>query len=149
MGGRMASGLSKSTGTLGKPYKIGSTSIQGCSSALKIESNGAGTPSQIVVGRDGARTFDPYPWKARRNWRHVDLKNAISLSSSIFGETWSSNFLKVVDDFKFLNTALSQASITEDFDSESKMSKELLQVSKLIQTHSIRRVDRDLFFVEF
>jgi len=154
--GRMATGLSKSTGTLGKPYKIGSTSIHGFSSALKIESKGAGTPSQIVVGRDGARTFDPYPWKARKNWRHIDLKkaiddlnNATSLSSSIFGETWSSNFLKVVEDFKFLNAALSQASITEDFDSESKMSKELLQVAKLIQTHGIRGVDRDLFFVEF
>merc|ERR1719356_1187208 len=154
--GRMATGLSKSTGTLGKPYKIGSTSIQGFSSALKIESKGAGTPSQIVVGRDGARTFDPYPWKERKNWRNIDLKkaiddlnNATSLSSSIFGETWSSNFLKVVEDFKFLNAALSQASITEDFDSESKMSKELLQVAKLIQTHGIRGVDRDLFFVEF
>merc|ERR1712176_281711 len=108
------------------------------------------------VGRYGARTFDQYPWKARKNWRHIDLKkaiddlnNATSLSSSIFGETWSSNFLKVVEDFKFLNAALSQASITEDFNSESKMSKELLQVAKLIQTHGIRGVDRDLFFVEF
>jgi uncharacterized protein (DUF1501 family)/uncharacterized protein (DUF1800 family) len=151
--GRIADALGTSTGTLGNLFKVGTTSVQDFSTALI--SDNPKTPFQVIVGKDGAKEFDPYPWRERNQWKNVnlqpaidDLNSATTSHSSLFGEHWSSNFQKVLSDNKLLDTALSQSQITETFD-EDEMSKELLQVAKLIQRSNIRGVDRDLFFLQF
>merc|ERR1712223_395596 len=72
----------------------------------------------------------------------------IASESSLYGEAWSSSLLKVIDDNKFLEYAMSQAKISKTF-AEDDMSQKLLQVSKLIDTAGIRGVGRDFFFVQF
>jgi len=152
--GRMADGLISTVGTLGAPFKVGSTSVQDFSTALISKNSSA--PFQMIVGKNGVKKFDPYPWNERSPWENVDLQpaiddlnNATNADSSIFGETWSSNLFKILSDNEFLDSALSQAQITENFE-DDKESQELLQIAKLIQTATnIRGVDRDLFFAQF
>merc|ERR1712183_581866 len=152
--GRMAAMLSESTGSFGNNYQVGSISIETSSTALRVESSNV--PSATIVGKSGVKKFDPYPWNARSLWGDVDLmpsieeiNNATSAGSSFYAETWSSNFLKVIEENEFLDSAISKASITESFNDESSMSEKLLQICKLIQVANIRGVDRDFFFVEF
>jgi len=148
--GRITAALSETKGSLGNNFQIGSTSIQESSTALQ----GGKPPS--TIGKKGIQTFDPYPWNKRKSWKAVDLmpaieeiSNATSASeSSLYGEAWSSSLLKVIDDNKFLEYAMSQAKISKTF-AEDDMSQKLLQVSKLIDTAGIRGVDRDFFFVQF
>jgi len=148
--GRITAALSETKGTLGNNFQIGSTSIQESSTALQ----GGKPPS--TIGKKGIQSFDPYPWNKRKSWKNFDLMPAIeeinnatsSSESSLYGEAWSSNLLKVIEDNKFLEYAMSQAKITKTF-AEDDMSQKLLQVSKLIDTAGIRGVDRDFFFVQF
>jgi len=148
--GRITAALSETKGTLGNNFQIGSISIQESSTALQ----GGKPPS--TIGKKGIQSFDPYPWNKRKSWKNFDLMPAIeeinnatsSSESSLYGEAWSSNLLKVIEDNKFLEYAMSQAKITKTF-AEDDMSQKLLQVSKLIDTAGIRGVDRDFFFVQF
>ena len=151
--GRMAAGLSKSTGASGNHYKIGSISVGTSSTALLVESSNV--PSATIVGKDGIKKFDPYPWNARSLWGDVDLlptikeiNNSTTAGSSLYAETWSSTFSKMLNENEFLESVMSQADITQPF-GDHDMSKKLLQVAKLIQVAGARGADRDLFFVEF
>jgi len=148
--GRITAALSETKGTLGNNFQIGSTSMQESSTALQ----GGKPPS--TIGKKGIQSFDPCPWNKRKSWKNFylmpaieEINNATSSSeSSLYGEAWSSNLLKVIEDNKFLEYAMSQAKITKTF-AEDDMSQKLLQVSKLIDTAGIRGVDRDFFFVQF
>jgi len=109
---------------------------------------------QSIVGSKGVETFDPYPWSERRNFRHVDLdptiyelNSAASLESSLYGDSWSSNMIRAIDETKYLEEALSQAS-SKSFP-ETSLGDKLKQVSRLIETSNVRGADRDLLYVEF
>ena len=132
---------------------MASISVSTSSCALRVDSSNA--PSTTIVGKDGVKKFDPYPWNTRSLWGDVDLmpsirdlNNSTTAGSSLYGETWSSNLLKVIDESEFLEEAMSQADITATF-GDDDISEKLLQVAKLIQVSSSRGVDRDFFFVEY
>lgn len=149
--GRMNDVLSGLTGKLNNLYQVGSISIDTQSIALVGKPKKSVDP--VIVSSSGAKKFDPYPWSNRSKWSTTNLQpainklnNATSIQSSLFGETWSSLFLRSIDESDLLVQALSSAVITKTFSSH-EYSQKLLQVAKLINSTLIRRVDRDVFNV--
>ena len=69
--------------------------------------------------------------------------------TSLFGETWSSEFLSSVTAANFLNDVLRQTSLNTDLErSTNKLGRRLRMVARLMQAHKERGVDRDMFFVD-
>jgi len=151
--GRMMDALHGMTDNDGNPYKVGSIFVLDRSTALVGEVGKSPVP--ITVKKKGSTVFDPYPWSDRDKWKNVDLmssirslNNATAFGSSLFSEAWSSDLLRSIEESKIIETALSNAKITEKF-SVYDYSEKLKQVASLIQTADIRGVDRDAFYVEF
>lgn len=148
--GRMMDAMDGLTDKHGNPHKVGSISILDKSTAL----TGNMSPTPIIVKKKGSTVFDPYPWSEREKWENIDLLTSIenlnnaTTSESLFGEAWSSDLLRSIEESKIIEIALSNAKITEKF-SNFDYSEKLKQVASLIQTADIRGVDRDAFYVEF
>ena len=150
--GRLTDALSQLTGaTSGKPYQIGSFSINGITTAL-AGSKGK-SPNQMIIGKYGPTKFDPYPWSERSKWSNFDLRTPIYnvnklpvVESNVFGSTWSSTFLDIVEENDLLDDLFSSARVINDFE-ETDLSLQLMQVAKLIDIKDQRGVDRDFFYV--
>lgn len=151
--GRMMDALHGLADEDGNHYKVGSIFVLDRSTALIGEVGKSPVP--ITVKKKGSTVFDPYPWSDRKKWKDVDLmssvrslNNATTFDSSLFGESWSSDLLRAIEESKIIETALSNSKITERF-SNYDYSEKLKQVASLIQTADIRGVNRDAFYVEF
>ena len=79
------------------------------------------------------------------------LNSETDPQSSIFGETWSSEFLTGIKDAENLEQYLKSASLSSVWDGQTEdyLWNTFNTISKLIQTHDLRGTDRDFFHVEF
>jgi len=152
-----------STGVLGRmmdelqnlDYKVNAIAID--DSPVVLKGRVGESPPLITAKQEGSLTFDPYPWSMRRTWSKVDLfphiqelNNVTTIDSSVYGETWASDFLRVIDENALLDKAIKTATLSTHFPNDLLgYAKKLAQVARLIKTKDIRGVDRDAFFVEF
>jgi len=150
--GRITDALSQLTGaTSGSKYQIGSYSINGIKTALS--GTKGKSPNQIIIGKNGPTKFDPSPWSSRSRYRSFDLIPHIyavnkipAVESNVFGSTWSSDFLDIIEENDILDNLFSSARVVKRF-AETKISMQLMQVAKLINIRDARGVDRDFFYV--
>ncbi|CAB9496881.1 Protein of unknown function (DUF1800) [Seminavis robusta] len=112
---------------------------------------GASEPP-LVVGLNGVDSFA----RARGtdgidlNDHWSDMNNATEAHSSAFGETWSINFKRAVEDSGQLKTALDNVALTQNYpDAEGaarNMIRNVKTMASMILTHEERGVDRDVMF---
>lgn len=109
-------------------------------------------PDPITVDRFGANEFYVQP-QSEESFNLLNYSSTMNartdLYSSMFGNTWSDEFLKGVDIAQTLNELLETTSVGPQWNGDSKLVQQLSAVSRLMQTRTQRGVDRDMFFFEW
>jgi uncharacterized protein (DUF1501 family) len=113
----------------------------------------AGVPGNAVtplsVSSTGTRNFNPKP--SSENFDHqvimTELNGATQLQSSIFGETWSSEFIQALYDSDKVREELAKVELTQAWEGEG-YTRRLKTAASLISSHMYRGTDREVIFVE-
>lgn len=113
----------------------------------------AGVPGNAVtplsVSSTGTRNFNPKP--SSENFDHqvimTELNGATQLQSSIFGETWSSEFIQALYDSDKVREELAKVELTQAWEGEG-YTQRLKTAASLISSHMYRGTDREVIFVE-
>lgn len=108
--------------------------------------------SPMIVSRNGAKRFNRKP--GREDYFNLtdytsELNAETDPQSSIFGETWSDEFLRGIEDANKLHGYFSSATLSNVWDGQTldEFAQQFNTISKLIQTHDLRGTDRDIFYV--
>ena len=110
-----------------------------------------GLAKTLVVSSNGVTKFNNRP--SRESFPLMDLAAQLNGKSeqfsSLFGKTWSSEFVSGVNDASSLSEQLGKTTIhTSTLTASSGVGKNLEMVARLMQTKDDRGIDRDLFFLE-
>ena len=114
-----------------------------------VGSPGSGTVDPLIVSPYGTISFNPKPSGETfdiKPYLHA-LNNATALQSSVFGETWSNRLHSALFDNAVMVQALSTTRVNTTFP-DTDYGKKLKIVSTLVDSHSQRGTDREVFFVE-
>lgn len=124
----------------GKGYSTAGLAIDG-----PTESLGGTVSPQLVVGSRGATEFNVRP--SGENFPLEELAaevNGMSEEySSLFGETWSADYISGVADAKFLSANLGKATVGGKLEQTNEA---LAMIVRLLQTKDARGVDRDMLY---
>ena len=108
---------------------------------------GPGSASPFIISSKGISAFNENP--AVSNMRDLieDLNNATIPESGLFAETWSAKLVDSLKSNEDLKTAYDSATLSVSFPDTSP-GKQLGTVAKMIDTHTLRGVNRDTFYVQ-
>lgn len=136
-------------------------------SAIVLDGLPGGRSPPMVVPSGGIDTFADRPdgtewWRAPNDEQYFDIEtyskninSEASVFSGMFGDIWSEQFLKGIEDAKTLKVTLEDVADTsttfglnepDGWDGKS-LWRELDTVARLVQTHQSRNSDRDVFYV--
>lgn len=134
-----------------KGYKASGVAIDKPSFATNIDTNG-NAPDPLVMSHTGPVEFYPgIPNIQDFNLlEHASSLNAqTDLYSSLFGESFSEEFLTGVDVGEQLVKLWEETSIGSQWGGRSKLKGPLEAVARLVQTHDKRGVNRDMFYIDY
>jgi uncharacterized protein (DUF1501 family) len=144
------------TGLLGRLAAIlersglSSSSISIDESVVAVEPNIGEKPAPMIVSRNGVTTFGRKPASEPFDVRPYAAEfNAISDSYeiSLFGQTWSQQFLKSIEEAEDLKSHLDQAKLGKHWPSFlPDYGQKFSMIAKLLSTHA-QRLKRREFFV--
>jgi uncharacterized protein (DUF1501 family) len=152
--------FSEGTGVLGrlssvlqtKGYKTGSVAIDRASIAVDPAKDK--NPKPKIVSRLGVNTFDVKPESETLDLlSYAEELNALpSPHDSLFGQTWSKEFISGVRAAELLQSQIENVSLgahwpKNEWELETH-GYQLSMISKLIKSRSLRGVDRDVFYVQ-
>jgi hypothetical protein len=165
----------RGTGVLGRAKDILATkghvvnALNIDETAIVLDGIPGGSSPPMVVSSWGINTFAERPdgtqwWRAPKDEQYFNIESYANrlngeadVFSGIFGDLWSEQFLKGIEDAKSLKTTLevdadtsaifgTDANDPDDWD-EKRLWRKLNTIAKLIQTHENRNADRDVFYV--
>lgn len=140
--GRLAASLERSG--------LSSSTISVDESSVAVEPNIGEKPAPIVVSRSGVTIFDRRPVEELFDVKtYAEEFNSISGSyqNSLFGQTWSQQFMKSIEEAEDLKSHLDQADLGDHWPSFlPDYGMKFSMIAKLLSTHS-RRLKRREFFV--
>jgi len=128
-------------------YKTGSISIDRANIAV-VGSPGVSPPSQIV-SRNGVTEFNQQPSNDKTPDiipAVKDLNNGTETQSSVFGEMWSDEMLRAINENAILKQA-EQETLTATFPT-TNAGKQFSMTARLLKAHTKRGTDRDVFYID-
>ena len=145
--GRMGTRL-KNLEAPSSPYNVMSVSLGNQGDAVLGEPGIAPPVNFLATGE--LSTFDPRPSHPEMSDLIEALNGQTELPSSLFAETWSSAFLKALDENAGMKEALdnSQLATSATWNRNTEIERQLEVVARLINVSSDRGIDRDVFYVE-
>uniref|UniRef100_A0A7S1G156 DUF1501 domain-containing protein n=1 Tax=Corethron hystrix TaxID=216773 RepID=A0A7S1G156_9STRA len=136
IGGRIADVLSK------KGFKSVTMSVAGTSEYLSGD-----TPVVSINPIAGVTPLYPIPYGEDIKDAVKDLNNATTLTSGLFGETWSQMIYQALSESNMLISALESVDVTATFP-DTNLGRQMKTIAHLIKTRSARKSERDIFFAE-
>ena len=132
--------------------------------SIAVDGMGGDSPPATIVGRRGSQKFAMRPdeeseFDIEKHTRALNAK--VNEFSGIFGETWSQQLIRGIDEAKEYKSIMDRAKLDENvwtkngkpnFTGKAKLEQEHWEkwstISKLIQKKDLRNTDRDFFFTE-
>jgi hypothetical protein len=132
--------------------------------SIAVEGMHGESPPTSIVDRTGSRKFarrpeDEYYFDIEKHAR--TLNGRVDEFSGIFGETWSQQFVRGIDEAKEYQSIFNLANLTDsiwtingkpNYAGKGEFEKEQWEkwstISKLINKKDLRNIDRDLIFTE-
>ena len=130
------------------PYSAQSISLADQGDALVGEPGIS--PSVTFLTTNGLSSFDPRP-------SHEDMPSFVEalnadteLTSSLFGETWSSTFLNAISENELMKTALEASTLATagTWNRNFGIERQMEVVARMIDVAELRGTERDVFFVQ-
>jgi len=137
--GRMADALSRGG------IAVSSMSIDQTTIALAGEPGVS--PQFNIINARGVKEFNSNPTIPDMMDKIEDINNATSPDSGVFAEMWSSKLLTSISQNDLLRRTLESVHATTIFPSSS-LGKKLELVTRMMQTHTTRDVEKEFYFVQ-
>ncbi|CAJ1389654.1 unnamed protein product [Effrenium voratum] len=133
-GGRMADALNAQN----PPVQAASFSVAGSA----IFAQGVVTNRQIV-SEEGNKRFGEFEL-----WRETISNITKQQHANVFSEQYTKIFLDSLRGTEELGRAFEEVELATNYDTSSKLAKQLSQVAKLMKVREVRKAERDFFFVQ-
>uniref|UniRef100_A0A7S4SBN9 DUF1501 domain-containing protein n=1 Tax=Ditylum brightwellii TaxID=49249 RepID=A0A7S4SBN9_9STRA len=125
-------------------YSTSMFSISG--STITLAGQPGVNPPQSVLRRTGLDSFNSEPSSTNMKDTIKKLNNVTNKDYGFMSETWAYGLYEAMDQHSALYDALDQVSLSQSFPA-TNLGNQLSTVAELIQTHTQRGTNRDLFYV--
>ena len=131
---------------LADPYLVKSMSLAGQAISL-VGEPGISPPVSHMTG-SGVDEFDPRPSFTNMTDYIKALNGEVEVTSSLYGETWSSTFFNALFENSETKDILDASKLSSDWNTDTYSENNLEIIARMIKAAHARGSERDVFFVQ-